>query len=669
MRASARIDCGANAPVGQAIADADEHPLAFATAGGAPASDAAARTEANARLLKAFPEGYSLDGAHQPHISCLQRYVKTEAFESVYAAVKNVLMTAHPATWMLTAFKYYYIPGRAWVLPESSSARPTSFLHISNNCARDPQHVVRWKWLLLALLVLAACTHRGAAPYGPPHVLRIAFPGDPNSLVPLVAIDTELSAIETLYCQPLLGLSATNQPMPILVTRIPSRSNGDISPDGIRVTYHLRHGVLFADGVEFTSADVAFTYHAVLDPRNRAEVVEPYRTIVSLQTPDRYTVRLVLRHPWNAAVSELFAEGDFIFGILPKHALASTKVVGAPWENAPFGTGPFRVQKWIRGDRIVLVPNRFYVPKPKLQQIVLQIVPDLNANFITLSSGAVDIGTLTPENVERAASLPGFRVLRVPDNGADLLYLNTRLEPTRDVRVRRAIADAIDYAALSNAWNHEYPSATGFLPPPVVRWNAPPVPPYHHDLEAAARELDAAGWRLRNGIRVRSGIPLGGLIAVNSESPWQVRIATVIQAQLAAAGMHFSLKTQPSRIWFSPDSLLRNGKAAIISESWDGGMDPEQTLNLRCFQAVPGDANHSYYCSKAFEALANDQARTASDAQRYRDFDAMQRLVHEDVPVIPVYYERFFRGISRRVTGYAVNMLWIPINAESWDAQ
>lgn len=65
---------------------------------------------ANARLLKAFPKGYSLDAAHQPHISCLQRYVKTDALENVFDAVSNVLAAVHPATWKLTAFKYYYIP-------------------------------------------------------------------------------------------------------------------------------------------------------------------------------------------------------------------------------------------------------------------------------------------------------------------------------------------------------------------------------------------------------------------------------------------------------------------------------------------------------------------------------------------------------------------------------
>ena len=65
---------------------------------------------ANARLLKAFPKGYSLDASHQPHISCLQRYVRTDALQNVYAAVSNVLATVRPATWKLTAFRYYYIP-------------------------------------------------------------------------------------------------------------------------------------------------------------------------------------------------------------------------------------------------------------------------------------------------------------------------------------------------------------------------------------------------------------------------------------------------------------------------------------------------------------------------------------------------------------------------------
>ncbi|HYL26780.1 MAG TPA: ABC transporter substrate-binding protein, partial [Candidatus Nitrosotalea sp.] len=367
-------------------------------------------------------------------------------------------------------------------------------------------------------------------------------------------------------------------------------------------------------------------------------------------------------------VRVLFAQADYVYGILPKHAFADTKVVGTAWENAPFGSGPFRVKAWLRGDRIILERNPYYRPRPKLDQIVLQIVPNLNSNFVALTAGAVDVGTLTSENVAQAERLPGISVLRIPENATRLLYLQTQMGPTRDVRVRRAIAEALNYAALANAWRNEFPPASSFLPPPIVQWNNVIIPFYMHDPRAASRELDAAGWKMRDGVRVKNGSPLSGLIGTNSEDPINVRIATLVQEQLAAIGMQLTIKANPVRIWFSPEGLLRNGQAMIAGETWVGGSDPEQSLNLRCVQAVKGDENHSFYCSPRFEALFDDQARTPSEAQRVRDFDAIQLLVHQDVPVIPLYYEDRLLGVSNRVDAYQLNMLWIPVHPELWDA-
>jgi peptide/nickel transport system substrate-binding protein len=521
----------------------------------------------------------------------------------------------------------------------------------------------------VAMAMLAACTRSGALRGGPPHVLRIAYAGDPASLVPLVAIDQEIIALDTLFCQTLVGLSANNRDVPILVTRIPTRANGDISRDGTRITYHLRPDARFADGVPLTSADVAFTYRAIFDPRNRATSVEPYRRIASLQTPDAHTVVIWLRSPWNAAVRTLFAQADYVYGILPKHAFTDTRVVGTAWEDAPFGSGPFRVREWLRGDRIVLVPNPYFSPRPKLAQIVLQIVPNLNSNFVALQSGAVDVGTLTAENVSRAERTPGIRVARVPENATRLLYLQTQAGATQDRRVRQAIASALDYAALGDAWRNEFPAATSFLPPPIVSWPSAPIPAYPHDRAKAERLLDAAGWHMRNGQRFNGSVPLGGVIGVDSEDPINVRIATLVQEQLATVGMQLSIKANPVRIWYSPDGLLRNGRATIVNESWVGGGDPEASLNLRCSQAVKGDENHSFYCSQRFEALFDDQTRTPSRAQRDRDFDAIAWLVHTDVPMIPLYYEDRLIGLNDRVSGYALNMLWIPVDAQRWDAR
>ncbi len=511
--------------------------------------------------------------------------------------------------------------------------------------------------IVLVATVLAGCGQGDRARQ--PHVLRVAYPGDPASLVPLIAIDQDVIGLDALFCETLVGLDAKNRVVPLLVTRIPSRENGDISRDGMQITYHLRRDARFADGVPFTSADVAFTYHAIFDPRNRATSVETYRRIASLETTDDHTVVMRLRKPWNAAVRVLFAQSDYPYGILPKHAFRDTQVVGTSWESAPFGTGPFHVTQWSRGERIVLEPNRYYTPKPKLTRIVMRIVPDLKSNFVALQSGTADVGMLTPDNVEQAAQIPGVRVLRVPENATAFLYLQTQAAPTNNIHVRRAIANALDPVELARAWKGQYPAATSFLPPPIVTWNAPAIPAYRHDLAAAKRELAAAGL----------SDPPSGVIGADAENPIEVRVATIVQTQLAAAGFPFTLKTNPTRTWFSFTGLLRSGKATIVTESWVGGSDPEQSLNLTCEQAVPGGSNHSFYCSKRFEALVADQARTPSRAQRERDFNEMQQLIYDDVPVIPLYYEDFLQGINARVTGYQINMLRIPVHAEQWDAR
>ena len=174
---------------------------------------------------------------------------------------------------------------------------------------------------------------------------------------------------------------------------------------------------------------------------------------------------------------------------------------------------------------------------------------------------------------------------------------------------------------------------------------------------------------MHGGVRLKDGMPLDGIIGVNSEDPINVRIATLVQAQLAAIGMQFTIKSNPVRIWFSPEGLLRNGKATIAGETWVGGSDPEQSLNFRCVQASKGTRTIPSTARSASNRSLTIRRARRSQSQRDRDFDAIQVLIHDDVPAIPLYYEDRLIGASDRVTGYGLNMLWIPVNAANWDAR
>jgi peptide/nickel transport system substrate-binding protein len=483
-------------------------------------------------------------------------------------------------------------------------------------------------------------------------VLVIADLSDPSSLDPLLAHDQDTIGYDLLVCQTLIGMDARNRLVPILVTRIPSRTNGGISADGKTIVYRLRKGVRFADGVELTSADVAFTYRAILDSRNPVLSQDAYRRIASLDTPGRYTVVIRLRQRWNAAVSDLFAQSDFAFGILPAQAFSSTQLQHAAWEQHPFGSGPFRVTQWRRGDRVVLEPNPYFSPKPKLQRIELRMIPDRGSALVALQSRDVDVAPILPEAIAAVERAPGLRVLRAPENATEWLTLQTVHSPARDVNVRRAIAAALDTSAIRKAYRGMYPTAGSFLPP-VLKWHDSSIASYAHDADAARKFL--------------RGKSIDALLVLPSGNAAWLRIATVVQRQLAGAGIRVAIKTFPTSVFNAPDGPIRNARFTLSIDGWLGGADPEQSVVFTCEQATRNGSNISRFCDSGFDALFADQKTTADPVRRKNDFIAMQQMLHDRLPVIPLYYEIYFDGVNARVRGFGRNMLRFPVDPQAWD--
>jgi len=522
--------------------------------------------------------------------------------------------------------------------------------------------VIRRAAAALAVVLAAACG-RGAST-GEPHVLRIADNVDPSSLNPLLAHDQDTIGYDLLVTQTLVGLSAENRLIPVLVTRVPTAANGDISRDGKTIVYRLRRGVRFADGTELTSADVAFTFRAILDPRNPVLSVDAYRRVVSLQTPDRYTVVVRPRRRWNAAVAELFAQADFAFGILPAHAFSSTDVTHAGWNARPFGTGPFRVTAWERADRIVLEPNAYFRPRPRLRRIEFELIPTTQAALFALAAGDVDVAEIAPAEIPQARGLRNARVVLTPLNGAYFLLMQTAAFPTDDVHVRRAIASALDPSQIIRGTFGALTPADSFLPP-VFAWHDGARPA--GDPGAVARELQAGGWHWTQGRWTKDGRPLSLTIALAPERG--TRMQVVEQEQLRRAGIATAIKPYSAALFNAPDGPLRTGNFTLAAAQWIGAADPEQSVIFACSQRGVDGNNSMNYCNRNFERLFEDQAVTPDVSRRRRDFIAMQRIVRADVPVVPIAFESNADVVASRVAGFRRNMLLYPVGAESWDAR
>jgi peptide/nickel transport system substrate-binding protein len=519
-------------------------------------------------------------------------------------------------------------------------------------------------------ILLAACSHTGMHAGSHPHVLRIGYLNDPSSLNPLFAYAQTQIDLADLYTETLVGLNSKNELVPLLAQRVPKRENGDISADGTTITYHLRHA-RFADGAPFTSADVLFTYRAILDPRNPVTDPDPYRRIASISAPDAHTVVIHLKERWAAATAELFAQSDFAYGILPAHAFGGNpdNVARGSWNDTPFGTGPFRVTHWKRGTEIALVPNPYAWRKPKLTSLVLKIYPDDAARLIALRTGEIDVTDVEGEQAVRAASLPGVRVVMTPMNGEYFLAFQTQRPNMNQLLVRRAISESVDRTRiLHDALFGLNPSDT--TEDPAVLWSFDAsIPAISRNPQAAARDFDAAGWHLQNGVRMKNGNPLVVNIAFESTRAYWRRIAALVQNDLRQAGVQADLHGYTVTVFMggSSSDVLHSGRFDIALTGFDNGSDPEQSEQFTCVQRSPAGSDFVRFCDPAYDAAYAVQRSTLNRAARRAAFFQMQRVLHRSYAADFIFTDVYHDALADGVTGWAPNMLFRYSNAERWD--
>jgi peptide/nickel transport system substrate-binding protein len=500
--------------------------------------------------------------------------------------------------------------------------------------------------------------------------MRVGIVSDPRSLNPLfVTAQTDVDLAQ-LTTDTLVGLSRDNKLVPQLADPVPSRANGGISADGKTIVYHLRREARFADGVAVTSNDVAFTYRAILDPRNPVTDTEPYRRIASLSTPDAHTVIVRLKSPWAAAVSELFAVSDFIYGILPAHAFSSTDISRAPWNERPFGSGPFRVDRWNHGDGIVFVPNPYAWNRPRLRRLTFRILPDQTTLFVALQTGSVDAAALTEDQIAQARRLRGIRTIATPQNHTVYMEFQTQRFPVDDALVRRAIVEAIDRERIRTSIFLNLQQLATTEIPTIFAAHDPNVSQPAYDPQQAAADLDRAGWHVENGVRTKNGRPLTLLFAYVSTSIPARRLATVVQDDLSRVGIETTVKGYPSTMFFgsaASGGIERGGRFDLAYTDWFGGADPEASEIFSCDNRAPNGPNTARWCDPGYDALYARQAETLDSRRRAAIFSAMQRAVAGGGSSIFLVYSSLYTAYRDGVTGLAPNMLFQYGNNARWD--
>lgn len=261
--------------------------------------------------------------------------------------------------------------------------------------------------------------------------------GEPSNLIPILASDSSSSDISGLVYNGLVRYDKN------LKLEGDLAESWEVSRDGLQITFHLRRGVKWHDGHDFTSRDVLYTYRVTVDPKTPTAYAEDFKQVQSAQAPDSYTFRVTYAKPFAPALA------SWGMPILPAHLLEGKDITKSPLSRNPVGTGPYIFKEWVPGQRVILEANpKYWEGAPRLSRYVYRIIPDNSTMYMELKAGGVDMMGLSPVQYQRQTTgkefLARFNKYRYPASAYTYLGYNLRLPMFQDVRVRRAITCAIN---------------------------------------------------------------------------------------------------------------------------------------------------------------------------------------------------------------------------------
>jgi len=486
-------------------------------------------------------------------------------------------------------------------------------------------------WAIARALALCAALAIGCGrPVPPPaRYLQVDIETSPTSTDPRFATDAISSRIMELVFDSMVKIDRNGRLVGDLAESIER-------PDETRIIFHLKSGMRFSDGRELTSRDVKFTYDSILDRWSASPKRAGLEQLKSIEIPDEHTVVITTVRPYAPALEM------GTYGIVP----AGTPLPHGSLAVSPPGTGAFMMTKYLRDDSVWLRRNPYRpVPANSPEGIVFRIVPDGTVRALELAEGLCDVApnNIDPEVLSYLISNPDLRLNEAPGTSYVYLLFNFRNPQLRDLRVRRAIAYAIDRAAIVVCFLRATARiATGMLAPENWAYDAK-VRSYGYDPEMARRLLDEAGYHAdRNGVR--------DLKFIYKTTPENGQLAEVLQAMLRRVGIRVEIR---SNEWATFYSDLANGNFDLASMRWIGINDPNHYyLTFDSLMVPPRGLNRGAYSNPEMDALVEAGMSTIEAASRRAVYAQVQRLAADDLPYVSLWWLQNVTVLNRAVVGF-----------------
>jgi peptide/nickel transport system substrate-binding protein/oligopeptide transport system substrate-binding protein len=432
------------------------------------------------------------------------------------------------------------------------------------------------------------------------------------------------------------------------------------SRDGLVWTFTLRQGIKFHHGRELEAADVVFSLTRLLDPKVKSGAADLFGGIqgarefrdgsatgvAGLRALDRHTVQVSLTEAYTPFVS-LLAMGHA--KIVPRDAVEQ---LGDAFGSRPIGTGPFRFVRWERGKEIVLEVNREYFEgAPRLGRVVYRVFPGESSDLMCreLERGALEESTVPP-SCRGKINDPQFQFVRRATFNVRFYGLNTRLRPLNDIRVRQAIAHAINRESmLQDIFGGRFLPSRGILPPGM--------PGFNPHLRVGSYAPDRARELLRKaGFGEGKGFPaLTMWSSVKSERI--ERELDTVRRSLGAVGIPLDIRYETD--WPRFSAQLSQGRLPLFVYAWYADVPDPDNFLFKLFHSR-STWNLTGYVNPVVDDLLLQARRERDLARRIDLYRRAEQTIVDEAPVVPIWHYPFERLYQSYVRSVEVNGLGDP---------
>ncbi|WP_309670516.1 ABC transporter substrate-binding protein [Gemmatimonas sp.] len=479
---------------------------------------------------------------------------------------------------------------------------------------------------------------------------------DPRSLDPAKATDVPSGRAVAYLFDGLTKFTPAGQVQPSIAR------SWDVSPDGLQYTFHLRADVRFHDGAPLLARHVAQSFRRVLDPATKGGTVWPLYpikgarafadgksdgkgTALGIETPNDTTVIITLDEPF-AIFPKLLAMP--VASILPDS-------VGVDFSEHPIGTGPWKLVEWKHDDYLKFARNATYFGgAPSIDTLIARIIPEPSTAVAEFEAGTVDILYVPEDQTRDWEETDTKKATLVSAPALRLWYMgvNVTRGPLKDVRVRQAIAHAIDVPTLlAQLLAGRGTIAAGVIPPTLEGFDKARQP-YAYDTLAARKLLADAGYA--NGI---------DLELWSSQTAPMPRLAQAIQAYLATVGVRIKLVQRDAS---SMRAAARAGQTDLVVKDWYADYpDAENFLYPLLHTANRGaGGNVSFFSDATFDRLVDASRRESDAAKRAVLYAAADSVGYAQVGMVPLFFYNEVYAVQPWVKGFEVPVIF---NGQRWE--